>query len=168
MDDLCRTDSEVLDRVIADCMDLSLQGRRYIEVSVKMEEGTNEDEGRPVSFGVDLVYETTRFDNGLEKHPIKRKEMLADLCLDPNTAGYLDNPGFMTKDHNVMTEARMQILLRLQNIVALQRAGIVGKVWYQHAEDKPRVEVTDDVLRALSGGMEAPSKAHVIYDNFSV
>jgi len=165
MSDLERPESDVLDRVIADCRELSLKGTKHVEVTVTKACGKNFDGDEPVSFGVNVVYKTVRSD--LKGYPIERTETIANLTFDPKNRGYLDNPGFMTRDSNVMTEARLQIFARLIHLAALQRAGIAQKVFYEHTEGKPPVEVTDDVIMALSGGATIPSEIHSIYDKWS-
>jgi hypothetical protein len=165
--DLLRPHSEVLDDVMRDCRSLSLGGRKHVDVSVTRSEGACSDEEEPVAYSLGLVYRTTRYDHSLHRHPIERRESVANLCLDANLRGQLDNPGFRTSCERIATEAELQVLARLHQLALLQKQGIVRKVTYASGDGNP-LEVTEELIRKLAAGAEIPVEAYQIHDNFSV
>ena len=169
INDLARLHSNALDEVEVYCREfygLHPDGKMPVDVSVRRKErehSTTEDGHKlPVSYELGIVYVVER--KGMQ--PVTREEAVADLCVDPTLRRELDNPGFRTSCSTVITEAKMQVLARLQKLLHLKDEGIVGKLTYSQRTGESS-DVTRGLLEDLAGGQEIPNEAYRIVDNFA-
>lgn len=165
--DLRRVHSIALDDVVGYCNEVSLKGKKPVDVVVKREEEkecTDSDASQvPVSYEVSLVYIVSRED--MPDHPIERKEAVLDLCFSQEYPG-LDNPPFRTSSATVVSELNLQIAARLARLLQLKENDGVVKTLTYHPKPQTPVEVTEEFLRRLVCGEEIPSEAYKISDDF--
>ncbi len=171
INDLQRVHSRAFDDVVRYCRSLyklPIEGEKSVDVSVtrREREHCTTDQGHklPISYESGLVYVMER--KGATS--VRRNETVADLCADPMEREVEpDNPGLRTSCPTVITEAKLQVLARLQKLLQLKDEGIVGKLTYSQTAGES-ADVTMELLAEFAGGSAIPSEFYRILDDFTV